>query len=102
MTSAWQTFADLDAEAARIASQLEKFQTADDLLPAQSDRSRGPPPAPAGGFGEAEMALQAARERYESGQEQLAASTREFDEERFQEAVAEVDGDPQQQCTVGE
>ena len=28
--------------------------------------------------------------RYESGQEQLAASTREFDEERFQEAVAQV------------
>ena len=95
------TFADLDAEAARIASQLEKFQTADDLY-RRNQTAAEALPLRQREFGEAEMALQAARERYESGQEQLAASTREFDEERFQEAVAQVDGDPQPQCTVGE
>ena len=83
------TFADLDAEAARIASQLEKFQTADDLY-RRNQTAAEALPLRQREFGEAEMALQAARERYESGQEQLAASTREFDEERFQEAVAEV------------
>ena len=83
------TFANLDAEADRIASQLEKFQTADDLY-RRNQTAAEALPLRQREFGEAEMALQAARERYESGQEQLAASTREFDEERFQEAVAEV------------
>ena len=83
------TFADLDAEAARIASQLEKFQTADDLY-RRNQTAAEALPLRQREFGEAEMALQAARESYESGQEQLAASTREFDEERFQEAVAQV------------
>ena len=83
------TFADLDAEAARIASQLEKFQTADDLY-RRNQTAAEALPLRQREYGEAEMALQAARERYESGQEQLAASTREFDEERFQEAVAQV------------
>ena len=83
------TFADLDAEAARIASQLEKFQTADDLY-RRNQTAAEALPLRQREFGEAEMALQAARKRYESGQEQLAASTREFDEERFQEAVAQV------------
>ena len=83
------TFADLDAEAARIASQLEKFQTADDLY-RRNQTATEALPLRQREFGEAEMALQAARKRYESGQEQLAASTREFDEERFQEAVAQV------------
>ena len=83
------TFADLDAEAARIASQLEKFQTADDLY-RRNQTAAEALPLRQREYGEAEMALQAARERYESGQEQLAACTREFDEERFQEAVAKV------------
>ena len=83
------TFADLDAEAARIASQLEKFQTADDLY-RRNQTAAEALPLRQREFGEAEMALQTARKRYESGQEQLAASTREFDEERFQEAVAQV------------
>ena len=84
------TFANLDAEEARITSQLEKFQTADDLY-RRNQAAAEALPLRQQEFGEAEMALQAARERYESGQEQLAASTREFDEERFQEAVAQVD-----------
>ena len=82
-------FANLDAEAARITSQLEKFQTADDLY-RRNQTAAEALPLRQREYGEAEMALQAARERYESGQEQLAASTREFDEERFQEAVAQV------------
>ena len=84
------TFADLDAEAARIASQLEKFQTADDLY-RRNQTAAEALPLRQREYSEAEMALQAARERYESGQEQLAASTREFDEKRFQEVVAQVE-----------
>ncbi len=83
-------FANLDAEAVRIASQLEKYQTADDLYrrnqaaaEALSQRRQE--------VSEAEKALEAAQERYESGHAQLEASTRTFDEERFQEVVAQVD-----------
>ena len=83
-------FADLDAEAARITSQLEKFQTADDLY-RRNQAAAEALPQRRQEFAETEKALQAARERYESGQAQLAASTREFDEERFQEAVDQVD-----------
>ena len=82
-------FANVDAEAARIIAQLEKFQTADDLYrrnqaAAEALTQRRQEVA------EAEKAVQAAQERYESGQAQLAASTREFDEERFQEAKDQV------------
>ena len=83
-------FANLDAEAARITSQLEKFQTADDLY-RRNQAAAEALPQRRQEFAETEKALQAARERYESGQAQLAANTREFDEERFQEAVAQVD-----------
>lgn len=83
-------FADLDAETARISSQLRKFQTADDLYrrnqavaEALSQRQEE--------VAGAEKALEAAQVRYEDGQEQLAASSREFDEVRFQEMVAQVE-----------
>ena len=95
------TFADLDAEAARIASQLEKFQTADDLY-RRNQTAAEALPLRQREYGEAEMALQAARERYESGQEQLAASTREFDEGTLPGGGGPGGGDPQQQGTVGE
>ena len=83
------TFASLDAEADRIVSQLEKFRTADDLY-RRNQAAVEALPQREQEFAEAEMALQAARERFESGQERLAASRREFDEERFQEVVAKV------------
>ena len=82
-------FANLDEEATRIASQLEKFQTADDLYRRHQAAVEALPQREQE-FSEAEMALQAARERFESGQEQLAASRREFDEEGFQEVMAQV------------
>ena len=82
-------FANVDAEAARIIAQLEEFQTADDLYrrnqaAAEALTQRRQEVA------EAEKAVQAAQERYESGQAQLAASTHEFDEKRFQEAKDQV------------
>ena len=82
-------FASLDAEADRIVSQLEKFRTADDLY-RRNQAAVEALPQREQEFSEAEMALLTARERFESGQEQLAASRREFDEERFQEVVAKV------------
>ena len=83
-------FADLDAEAARISSQLRKFQTADDLYRRNQAAAEALPQRQEEVAG-AEKALEAAQVRYEDGQEQLAASSREFDEERFQEAEAQVD-----------
>ena len=83
-------FANLDAEADRIASQLEKFRTADDLY-RRNQTAAGALPQRQQEFAEAELTLQAARERFEGGKGQLAASRGEFDEERFQEAVAQVD-----------
>ncbi len=83
-------FANVEAEAARISSQLETFQTADDLYrrhqTAAEDLSLREQ-----AVAEAETALQAARGRYESEQALLAESEREFNEERYQEAVAQVD-----------
>ena len=84
------TFADLDAEAARFTSQLETFQTADDLY-RRNQAAAEALPQHRQEVSEAEKGLETAQDRYESGQAQLAASTREFDEERFQEAVAQVD-----------
>ncbi|MDE0140604.1 MAG: SMC family ATPase [Caldilineaceae bacterium] len=83
-------FADLDAETAQISSRLRKFQTADDLY----RRNQAAAEALSQRQDEvavAEKALEAAQVRYEDGQEQLAASSREFDEEHFQEAEAQVD-----------
>ena len=82
-------FASLDAEADRIVSQLEKFRTADDLY-RRNQAAVEALPQREQEFSEAEMALQAARERFESGQAQLAASRRKFDEEGFQEVKAQV------------
>ena len=82
-------FADLDTETARISSQLRKFQAADDLY----RRSQAAAEALSQRQEEVagtEKALEVAQVRYEDGQEQLAASSREFDEERFQEAEAQV------------
>ena len=82
-------FANVDAEAARIIAQLEKFQTADDLY-RRNQAAAEALPQRRQEVAEAEKALLAAQERYESGQAQLAARTREFDEERFQEAKDQV------------
>ncbi len=81
-------FADLDAETARIASQLEKFQTADDLY-RHNQAAAAALPQRLHEVAAGEKALEAAQERFESGKEQLAAS--DFDEERFQEVFAKVD-----------
>ena len=83
-------FADLDAEAARISSQLRKFQAADDLYRRNQAAAEALSQRQEEVAG-AEKALEAAQVRYEDGQEQLAAGSREFDEERFQEAEAQVD-----------
>ena len=83
-------FADLDAETARISSQLEKFQTADDLY-RRNQAAAEALPQRLQEVARAEKALEAAQVRYEDGQEQLAASSREFDEERYQEVDAQVD-----------
>ena len=83
-------FANLDADAARFTSQLETFQTADDLY-RRNQAAAEALPQHRQEVSEAEKGLETAQDRYESGQAQLAASTREFDEERFQEAVAQVD-----------
>ncbi len=82
-------YADLETQAARVDSQLEKFRAADDLYrrhqaAAESLLQRRQE------VDEATKSLQAAQERLKSGQEQLAASGRDFDEERFQEVVAQV------------
>ena len=82
-------YATVEAESARINFQLEKFQAADDLYRRNQDAAEALP-LRRQEVAEAEKALQAAQERYESGQAQLAGSTREFDEERFEEAVARV------------
>ena len=82
-------FANVDAEAARIISQLEKFQTSDDLY-RRNQNAAETLPQRRRELADAQKALQAAQERCESGQAKLAASTREFDEERFQEIVAQV------------
>ena len=82
-------FADLEAQAARIDSQLEKFRAADDLYRRHQTAAESLP-RHRQEVDEATSSLQAAQERLISGQEQLAASRRDFDEERFQEVVAQV------------
>ena len=82
-------FANVEAEAAHIISQLEKFQEADDLY-RRNQAAAEVLPQGRHEVAEAGKALQAAQQRYSSGQAQLADSTREFDEERFQKAVAQV------------
>ncbi|MDE0077503.1 MAG: SMC family ATPase [Caldilineaceae bacterium] len=82
-------FADLEAAAARIDSQLGKFATADDLYRRHQAAAESLPQRRQE-VDEATESLQTAQERLKSGQEQLAASRRDFDEERFQEVVAQV------------
>ena len=82
-------FADLEAAAARIDSQLGKFATADDLYRHHQAAAEALPQRRQE-VDEATESLQTAQERLKSGQEQLAASRRDFDEERFQEVVAQV------------
>ena len=82
-------FAELDAEAARVSSQLEQFQTADGLY-RHNQAAATALPQRLHEVAEAEKALEAAQERFEGGQKQLATSASSFDEERFQEAVAKV------------
>ncbi len=83
-------FVALDTEAARITSQLEKFQAADDLY-RRNQAAAEALPQRLQEVSEAEKALEAAQKRFEDGQEQLAASMHDFDEERFQEEVVKVD-----------
>jgi exonuclease SbcC len=83
-------FADLDAETARISSQLEKFQTADDLY-RRNQAAAEALPQRLQEVSEAKKAFDDAQKLYEDGQEQLATSSREFDEERYQETEAQVD-----------
>ena len=82
-------FANLDEEATRIASQLEKFQTADDLYRRSQDAAEALSQREQE-FASVEMALQDSRGRYESGQAQLAASRLEFNAEDLQEVMAQV------------
>ena len=83
-------FANLEVEAARIDSELEKFKTADDLYRRNLAAAEALPQRKQE-VDEATKALQIAQERFTSGQEQLAASKRDFDEERFQEVAAQVE-----------
>ncbi len=83
-------FADLDAETARISSQLEKFQTAHDLY-RRNQAAAEALPQRLQEVTEAKKALDDAQKLYENGQEQLAAISREFDEERYQETETQVD-----------
>ena len=82
-------YADLETQAARIDSQLEKFRAADDLYRRHQTAAESLP-RHRQEVDEATKSLQAAQERLISGQEQLAASRRDFDEERFKEVVAQV------------
>ena len=83
-------FAGLDAETARISFQLEKFQTAHDLY-RRNQAAAEALPQRLQEVTEAKKALEDARKLYGDGQEQLAASSREFDEERYQETETQVD-----------
>ncbi len=83
-------FADLDAETAWISSQLEKFQTAHDLY-RRNQAAAEALPQRLQEVTEAKKALDGAQKLYENGQEQLAAISREFDEERYQETETQVD-----------
>lgn len=83
-------FADLEVEAARIDSRLEKFKTADDLYRRNLAAAEALPQRKQE-VDEATKSLQVAQERFKSSQEQLAASRRDFDEERFQEVAAQVE-----------
>ena len=83
-------FAGLDAETARISSQLGKFQTADELY-RRNQAAAEALPQRLQEVSEAEKALEAAQKRVEDGHEQLAASRRDFDEESFREMVAQVE-----------
>ena len=82
-------YADLEAQAARIDAQMEKFRAADDLYRLHQTAAESLP-RHRQEVDKATKSLQAAQERLISGQEQLAASRRDFDEERFQEVVAQV------------
>lgn len=83
-------FAGLDAEAARIASQLEAHRAADDLFRRNQTAAEALPQRRQEAV-EAEEALRAAQERYENGQAQLAGIAGAFDEERYEEAGTKLD-----------
>ncbi|MCY4082121.1 MAG: SMC family ATPase [Caldilineaceae bacterium] len=83
-------FAGLDAETAHISSQLAKFQSADDLY-RRNQAAAEALPQRLQEVSDAERAFDTAQKRLEDGQEQLAASRRDFDDERFQEVVAQVE-----------
>ncbi len=83
-------FADLDTETAQISSQLEKFQTADNLY-RHNQAAAEALPQRLHEAAEGEKALEAAQERFASGKAQLAAGASDFDEGHFQEVVAKVD-----------
>ncbi len=85
-----QAFADLDAEEAQLSATLDKFQTADDLY-RRNFAAADAFPQRQQEVAEAESALQAAEALYAAGQAQLEADEREFDEDRFREAVAQVE-----------
>ena len=82
-------FGNVDEEADRLKAALDTFQTADDLY-RRNQAAAEALPQRRQEVAEAEKALQTAEERYASAQAQLAAGTREFDEERFQEAQTQV------------
>ena len=84
-----EEFADLEAQAARVDSQLEKFRAADDLYRHHQAAAESLPRRRQE-VDEATKSLQAAQSRLKSGQEQLEESRRDFNEERFQEVVAQV------------
>ena len=83
-------FANVEAEAARISSQLAEHQAADDLYRRHQAAAEALPQRRQE-VAEAKRELQTALESYESGLAQLADYTDEFDEKRFQEIVALVD-----------
>ena len=83
-------FANAEAEAARISSQLEQHQAADDLFRRHQAAAEALPQRRQEAA-EAEKMLRAARASYESGLVQLADCRDEFDEKRFREIVALVD-----------
>ena len=83
-------FAGLDAEAARIASQLDEFRSADDLYRRNLTAAEALPQRRQEAA-EAEEALRVAQERYESGRAQLAAIAGTFDEVSYEEAGARLD-----------
>ncbi len=83
-------FASVEDEAARISSQLEEHQVADDLYSRHQAAAEALPQRRQE-VAETEKVLKTALESYESGLAQLADYTDEFDEKRFREIVTLVD-----------